>query len=163
MHAWITVLQILSCPVSLRNCIGLSASMGHVTLAVISRYIIRFLIHCNTIQAIAATLKIRIFFFSNGTRPFEQFNSYPPSAAYMRQWIGSVLIYIMACRLFGAKPLSKPVLGHCQWNFNQNTNLCIHEIHLIISSAKWSKHGQTCNICNTKFLIGPHRWTSASV
>ena len=36
------------------------------------------------------------------------------SAAYMRQWIGSVLVQIMACRLFGAKALSKPVLGYCQ-------------------------------------------------
>ena len=30
------------------------------------------------------------------------FNSSPPSAAYM-QWIGSALVQIMACRLFGAK------------------------------------------------------------
>ena len=47
------------------------------------------------------------------------FNSSPPSAAYMRQWIGSALIKIMACHLFGAKPLSKPMLGYCQlesWN-----------------------------------------------
>ena len=27
-------------------------------------------------------------------------NSFPPSATYMRQWIGSALIQIMACRLF---------------------------------------------------------------
>ena len=58
-----------------------------------------------------------------------------PSAAYMRQWIGSALIQIMACRLLGAKPLAKPTLGNCQlalgtkfrWNFNQNTKLFIHE------------------------------------
>ena len=41
-------------------------------------------------------------------------NSYPPSAAYMRQWIGPALVQIMDCRLFGAKPLSKPMLGYCQ-------------------------------------------------
>ena len=35
-----------------------------------------------------------------------------PSAAYMREWIGSTLVQIMACRLFGARPLSK--LGYCQ-------------------------------------------------
>ena len=29
-------------------------------------------------------------------------NSFPPSAAYMRQWMGSSLFLIMACRLFGA-------------------------------------------------------------
>ena len=41
-------------------------------------------------------------------------NLSPPSAAYVCQWIGSALVQIMACRLFGAKPLSKPMLGYCQ-------------------------------------------------
>ena len=42
---------------------------------------------------------------------------------------------MMAYRLFGAKPLSKPVLGYCQLDpeeqtsmkFYQNTNFVIHE------------------------------------
>ena len=38
----------------------------------------------------------------------------PPNAAYMRRWSGSALVQIMACRLFGAKSLSKPMLGYCQ-------------------------------------------------
>ena len=62
-------------------------------------------------------------------------NSSPPSAAYMRQWMRSALVQIMTCRLFGAKPLSKPMQGSCQldlriklqWNFNQNTKLFIHK------------------------------------
>ena len=37
-------------------------------------------------------------------------NSSPLSAAYIRQWIRSALFQILACRLFGAKPLSKPML-----------------------------------------------------
>ena len=41
-------------------------------------------------------------------------NSYPTSATYMRQWIRSALVQIMACCLFGAKPLSKLILGYCQ-------------------------------------------------
>ena len=41
-------------------------------------------------------------------------NSSPPSAAYMRQWIGSALVQIMACRPFGAKPLSKQMLDYYQ-------------------------------------------------
>ena len=41
-------------------------------------------------------------------------NSSPPSAAYMRQWIKSALVDIIAYRLFGTKPLSKPLLGYCQ-------------------------------------------------
>ena len=41
-------------------------------------------------------------------------NSSPRSVAYMRHLIGSALVQIMACRLFGAKPLSKPMLEDCQ-------------------------------------------------
>ena len=33
-------------------------------------------------------------------------NSFPPNAAYMRQWIGQAMVHVMACRLFGAEPLS---------------------------------------------------------
>ena len=41
-------------------------------------------------------------------------DSSPPSVAYMRQLIESALVQIMACRLFDAKPLSKPMLEDCQ-------------------------------------------------
>ena len=44
----------------------------------------------------------------------DPFNSSPPSAAYMCQGIRSALVQIMAWRLFGAKPSSKPMLGYCQ-------------------------------------------------
>ena len=40
-------------------------------------------------------------------------NPSPPCAAHTRQWIGSALIQIMACRLFCAKPLSEPMLDYC--------------------------------------------------
>ena len=43
-----------------------------------------------------------------------EINSSLPGAAYMRQWIGSALVQIMACHLFDTKPLSNPVLGYCQ-------------------------------------------------
>ena len=69
-------------------------------------------------------------------------NSFPPSAAYMRHCIGSALLQIMACRLFGAKPLSKPMPGYCQlvkrqWNFNQNTMIFIHKNASENIVAKW--------------------------
>ena len=73
------------------------------------------------------------------------FNSSPPSAPYMRQWIGSALVQIMTCRLFGAKPSFKPMLGlvnwtlrnKLKWNFNQNTvNVSFKKLHLKISSTK---------------------------
>ena len=36
------------------------------------------------------------------------------ASAYMRQWIMSVLVQVMACCLFGAKPLSEPILVYWQ-------------------------------------------------
>ena len=45
------------------------------------------------------------------------------------------MVHIMVCHLFGAKPLSKPILSYCQLRpqkqtsvkFNQNIKLAIHE------------------------------------
>ena len=84
------------------------------------------------------------------------FNSSSPSAAYMRQWIGSALVQILARRLFGAKQLSKPMLvivdwtirNKLQWNFNLNSNIFIHEnacenvvcdMAVILSGGRWVK------------------------
>ena len=50
-------------------------------------------------------------------------NSSPPSVAYMRQWIELATVQVMACRLFGAKPLSKPVLGYCQFDSSEQTSM----------------------------------------
>ena len=41
-------------------------------------------------------------------------NSSPPSAIYLCQWTGLALVQVMACRLFGAKPLPEPMLPYCQ-------------------------------------------------
>ena len=98
-----------------------------------------------------------------------QGNSSPPSAAYMRQWIGSALVQIMACRLYGAKPsLSKPMLGYwnldlinkLQWNFNQNTNIFIHKRHLKSSSAKWR---QFCPGLGGGLGLGCRVWVGVGV
>ena len=63
----------------------------------------------------------------------------PPSAAYMRGWIGWAMVQIMACRLFGAKPLSKQMpgllsIGHLGTNFGE---ILIKIQNLKISSAIW--------------------------
>ena len=71
----------------------------------------------------------------NKTQQILNINWSLPSATYICQWIGQALVQIMACRLFGAKPLSKPMLAYHQlgplgtnlWNFDQNTKLFIHE------------------------------------
>ena len=50
-------------------------------------------------------------------------NSSLPSAAYMRRCTRSALVQIMACRLFGAKPLYKPKLGYCQLDPSEQTSM----------------------------------------
>ena len=59
----------------------------------------------------------------------DKFNSTRPCDAYMRYWLMASLVQIMACRLFGAKPLSKSVMAllltgdfgiKCKWNFNRD-------------------------------------------
>ena len=62
-------------------------------------------------------------------------DSSPPSAANTPQWIGSASVQIMACRLFGTKPLSKQSLvivnwtvrNKLQWNLNRNSIIFIQE------------------------------------
>ena len=62
----------------------------------------------------------------------------------MRRWSGSALVHIMACRLFGAKPLSKPVLEfphlgtkeQTSVKFNQNIKISFTKMRLKITSAK---------------------------
>ena len=46
-----------------------------------------------------------------------------PSAAYMHEWIGSAMVQTVACRLFGAKPLSKPMPGYCQLDPYKQTSV----------------------------------------
>ena len=54
------------------------------------------------------------YFSLSSRRADTAFNSSPPSAAYMRQGTRPALVKIVACRLLGAKPLSKTMLVHCQ-------------------------------------------------
>ena len=63
-----------------------------------------------------------------------------PSVTYMRQRIGSALVQILSCRIYGAKQLSKPMLGQYRlepinwtvrkklpWNFNKRIEFFIQE------------------------------------
>ena len=67
------------------------------------------------------------------------------SPAYMRQRTGSSLVHVMACRLFGAKPLPEHTLAYCQLDSWEQISvkfeseflaLLFKEIHLKMSSAK---------------------------
>ena len=63
-------------------------------------------------------------------------NLSPPSAARMHQWIGSALVKIMACRLFGAKPLSKPMLCYCQLDPFEQTSMKFESKYTFFHSRK---------------------------
>ena len=65
-----------------------------------------------------------------------RFNSSPPSVAYIRQWIGWALVQIMACRLFGAKPLSKPMLCQCQLDPKEQTSVKFQSKYKTFHSRK---------------------------
>ena len=43
-----------------------------------------------------------------------KFNASPPSATYMGQWTRITLVQVMACRLFGTKPLPELMVNHWQ-------------------------------------------------
>ena len=60
------------------------------------------------------TLSRPLWLHCNALSSNKTIDSSPPSAAYMRQWIESALVKIMACRLFCTRPLPKPILGYCQ-------------------------------------------------
>ena len=70
-------------------------------------------------------------------------NSSPPSAAHIRHWSGLVLVQIMACRLFGAKQLSKPMLGYCQLDPQEQTSVKFESIYKTFHSRK----------CNWKYRL----------
>ena len=73
-------------------------------------------------------------------------NSLRRSGAYMCQQHRPSLVQIIACRLFDAKPLSEPMLEHCQMDtyeqtwvkfFHRNLNIFIYKMRLKMSTAKW--------------------------
>ena len=100
----------------------------------------------------------------------EFINSSPP---YMRQWMGSALLQITACRLFGTRPSSKPMLGYSQldlinklqWNFNHNfinenayENI-VCEMAAILSRGRWIYYAFDIYV---QIDCGMEAWTKAS-
>ena len=56
------------------------------------------------------------------TRP-QWVNSALPSTAYIRWWTESTLVQVMACCLFGAKPLTEPIRTYCQLNIEKKNTV----------------------------------------
>ena len=48
--------------------------------------------------------------------PCVLFNSQRLGDANMPHWTGSSLVHVIACRIFGAKPLSEPMRTNCQFD-----------------------------------------------
>ena len=58
----------------------------------------------------------------------QSINSLIPGDAYTRQW--SPLVHVMACRLFGANLLHKPMLTHCQLNSREQISVKVKDIYI---------------------------------
>ena len=100
----------------------------------------------------------------------------------MRQWFRSALVQIMACRLFGDKPLSKPLLGYCQlepqWNWNSfflalsllpkyslffSNSLVLTssiDVVFVLSSTKCFIHKNV--VCEMAAILSRGRWVNSS-
>ena len=63
-------------------------------------------------------------------------NLSPPSTTYMRQWIGSALVQIMACCLFDSKSLSEPMLGYCELDTQEQTSVKFQSKYKTFHSQK---------------------------
>ena len=92
----------------------------------------------------------------------DKINSSAPRTAYMRQWTGSTLVQVMACRLFGAKPLPEPMLTFCQLDPLEQTSVKFESKYEIFrcwnciwkrSSVKWQPFCLGENDLNIVFSI----------
>ena len=89
------------------------------------------------------------------------FDSFPLSAAHMCYKIGSALVQVVACRLFGATPLSKPMLFYYLLDPNKEQSceilIKIHtfsfkKMALKISSGKCRKFCLGTNVLQERFF-----------
>ena len=92
---------------------------------------------------------------------FALINSSPPSAACMHQRTRLELVKVMACRLFGAKPLPEPMLDYCQPDSYE-------QISVNFKSELYHFHSKNC-IWNCRlpkwrpFCPGGRWWTSSQI
>ena len=90
-------------------------SLHRMTIVLNYNKVVISLVPCQNDQLTKQDYCGNLFLYSlNGSMIMA--NSSPPIAAYMHQCIRSALIQIMACCLFGAKPLSKPMRVIVYWS-----------------------------------------------
>ena len=82
----------------------------------------------------------------------------------MRQWVGSALVQILACRLIYAKPLSEPMLGCCDLDSREQTSVKLLSKYKIFIHENASENivGETVAILSEaddlKITIKPMPW-----
>ena len=90
--------------------------------------------------------------------PASAINSSLSSAVKMRQSIGSALVQIMACHLFRAKPLSKPMQCHCQLH-------CQEQISVKFDSELYHINSRKCiskrRYVTVAAILSRGRWVSS--
>ena len=67
------------------------------------------------------------------------FNSSTPGAAHMRRWTGSALAQVVACHLFGAKPLPEPILTNGQLDNLAQTSVTFESKHFGIETFSFTR------------------------
>ena len=81
-------------------------------------------------------------------------NSSPPSATYMRQRTGSLLVRVMAWCLFSAKPLPEQMLPYCHLGSRENISVKheseLHHFH--------SGNAIENLVCDTAAILSRGRW-----
>ena len=93
--------------------------------------------HCMGLIATIGNEAVRTYHLRNCSFvKLAKVNSSLPSAGYMCQWKGSALFQIMACCLFGATLLSKPMLGYCQLYHQEQTSVKIQSKYTPFRSRK---------------------------
>ena len=102
--------------------------------------------NCNEIAEIAISLLPKItcsiWMTVFKTSLWNSLNSSSPSSTYMRQWTGAALVQVMACRLFGTKPLPEPMLTYCQLDPWEQNSLKFELKYETVHSQKciWNCH-----------------------
>ena len=71
-------------------------------------------------------------------------NSSPLRAAYMHRWTESALVQVMACRLFGAKPLSEPMPAYLWFDHLEQTSVQFESKYKIFHLRKCIWKGRLC-------------------
>ena len=84
-------------------------------------------------------------------------NPTPTSAAYMRHLIGSALVQIMACRLFGTKPLSKPMLCYCSFEPQQTSMELQSKFEVFYSGNVFENV-----VCQMAAILSTGRWVNVT-